>query len=293
MRKLTTLMIAAGLITACTNSPAKEDYGLSGRIILTGDSTASTYLPRFTPRTGWGQVFDYFVTDEAEVINLAADGRSTKTYIEEGRWDTLIEQVGPGDLVLLTFGHNDAFKRSERRYAAADGAFRENMIRFANEVQQKGGFAVIMSPVARRNFKDGIIRDSFPDYRANAEIAAQQSGIPFFDLTGVSMAYVQAMGVENSKKDFMWLTVDEMGALDPVYLQRNETDLQDDTHFTELGACGIARTIARELPAVFPPFKTLIANAYTSLPPITSGERTAEIQACAKDEQAKRKAAME
>ena len=160
--------------------------------------------------------------------------------------------MGEGDLVLLTFGHNDAFKISERRYAAADGAFRQNMTDFANQVQAKGGIPVILSPVARRNWSDGQMVDSFPAYRLNAELAADQAGARFMDFTGLSMAYFEALGVESTKTDFMWLSLEEMSDLHPVYLQRNDENLEDNTHFKEIGACGVAWVVAQNLPNVLP-----------------------------------------
>ena len=101
---------------------------LSGRIIIAGDSTAADYPLERAPQIGWGQVLDYYLPDDVEVINLAVNGRSTKSYVDEGRWDALIDEVGAGDIVLISFGHNDSRDDAPERYAAPEGAYRENLI---------------------------------------------------------------------------------------------------------------------------------------------------------------------
>src|SRR5215510_10308263 len=95
-------------------------------IHLAGDSTMAEKLPEKRPETGWGECLQSFF-DEKQVLvkNYAKNGRSTRTFISEGLWATLLEQVKAGDYVLIQFGHNDESKEKVDRYTPPDD-FRKN-----------------------------------------------------------------------------------------------------------------------------------------------------------------------
>lgn len=100
-------------------------------VFLAGDSTMANkpYQPG-NPEKGWGQVFPLYLKEGVTVENRAINGRSTKSFRDEGHWEKLIHQVKPGDFVIIQFGHNDQKTDSPERYAAADGEYRENLIQF-------------------------------------------------------------------------------------------------------------------------------------------------------------------
>ncbi len=115
---------------ACTADPRQ-------RVLIAGDSTASFYSAKYAPQTGWGQTLRYFINDNVVIINHASSGRSTKSFIDEGRWKDVLRDVRPGDIALISFGHNDARDDTPKRYTHPDTDFRDNLARFAKDVQVK------------------------------------------------------------------------------------------------------------------------------------------------------------
>ena len=120
-------------------------------IHLCGDSTmAEKNLSNGNPERGWGMMFQNFLDEGATVINYAQNGRSTKSFIDKGLWDKVLQAIRPGDYVFIEFGHNDAKESDPERYAAPWGAYQDNLRRFIDETRQKGGTPVLLTPVARR-----------------------------------------------------------------------------------------------------------------------------------------------
>src|SRR5438067_7727130 len=108
-------------------------------IYLAGDSTMAKKLPEKRPETGWGEMLGGFFQDGSVVIdNRAQNGRSTRTFISEGRWQAIVDALQSGDYVFIQFGHNDESKEKVDRYTPpAD--YRTNLIRFVTEVRSKNG----------------------------------------------------------------------------------------------------------------------------------------------------------
>ncbi|WP_191621428.1 rhamnogalacturonan acetylesterase [Marinihelvus fidelis] len=210
------------------------------RILIAGDSTASDYPVERAPQAGWGQALPYFTADGVTVINRAVSGRSTKSYIDEGKWDALLEMVQAGDLVLISFGHNDSRDDAPERYAPADGNYRDNMVRFARDIEALGATPVILSPAAHRLWEGPAMVETHGLYALNAGLAADEAGAAFIDLSNASLAYFESLGREPTKQDFLWLSPENANARFP-------DGVEDNTHFTELGACGVARVVALAL----------------------------------------------
>ncbi|MEL6955379.1 MAG: rhamnogalacturonan acetylesterase [Pseudomonadota bacterium] len=210
------------------------------RIVIAGDSTAADYPPERINQIGWGQALPYFLPNDVPVMNLAVNGRSTKSFIDEGKWVALVEQVGTGDLVLISFGHNDSRDDAPERHAPAMGAYKNNLERFVADVRSAGAQAVVHSPAARRLWEGPAMVETHGLYRLAAEQAAGESGAAFIDLSNLSLAYFEGIGREETKRDFVWLTR-------PHWKTGEMETLEDNTHFTFLGACGVARLITIEL----------------------------------------------
>ena len=110
------------------------------QVFLIGDSTLANKAPGDAPATGWGMVLqDYLESDKIKVQNHAVNGRSTKSFINEGRWATVLKEMKSGDYVFIQFGHNDSKDQDTSRYAAANTDYRKNLLRFVNETRSKGG----------------------------------------------------------------------------------------------------------------------------------------------------------
>src|SRR2546430_17633556 len=125
-------------------------------IYLAGDSTMAQKLPAKRPETGWGEMLSKFFQEGTVIIdNRAQNGRSTRTFISEGRWQTIVDALKPGDYVFIQFGNNDESKEKVDRYTPpAD--YRNNLIKFISEVRAKKASPVLLNPVRRCRFdKDG------------------------------------------------------------------------------------------------------------------------------------------
>ena len=99
------------------------------------------------PQHGWGQLLPKFFKDPAMIVNHAANGRSTRSFITEGRWQKLIDALQPGDWVIFQFAHND-----EKIFPDARGEFQDNLRRFVADVRAKQANPILATPCARRSW---------------------------------------------------------------------------------------------------------------------------------------------
>ena len=276
------LLLAAstGLLTACASvsGQAETPTFLSHRVLIAGDSTAADYPAERAPQIGWGQVIDYYLADDVTVLNRAVNGRSTKSYIDEGKWAALMDEMLPGDLVLISFGHNDSRDDAPERYAAAEGAYRENMVRFASDVKARGGVPVMLSSPARRLWEGPAMVETHGIYRRNAQIAAEEAETDFIDLSQLSLDYFETLGQAETKKDFFWMSVEQLEQHLPGHLERYPQGIEDNTHFKEIGACGVARIVAANLGALYPDL--IIEERFGRATGDDAG-RPADVYACA------------
>ena len=174
-------------------------------IHLMGDSTmAEKDLTGGNPERGWGMMFPNFVDSTFQVVNYAQNGRSTKSFIDRGLWDKVYNALQPGDYVFIQFGHNDAKADDPDRYAPAFGAYQENLRTFIRGARAKGATPVLLTPVARRWFKDGKLdRNCHTDYPAVMKQVAREEGVTLLDITTKSLDWLEGLGDEPSKAYFM------------------------------------------------------------------------------------------
>ena len=173
---------------------------------LMGDSTmAEKDLPKAGLERGWGMMFQNFLNpDEVKVVNYAQNGRSTKSFMDLGLWDQVYKAVNPGDYVFIQFGHNDAKADDPARYAAAWGAYQDNLRTYIDGVREKGGIPVLLTPVARRWFKNGQLdRNCHTDYPAAMKAVAEEKGVTLLDITTPTLDWIEGLGDEASKAYFM------------------------------------------------------------------------------------------
>lgn len=206
------------------------------QVFLAGDSTIAEKLPEKRPETGWGEALQaWFPSDEVVVVNHARNGRSTRTFIEEGRWDALLAELGAGDYVFIQFGHNDQSEHKVDRYTPPED-FKANLRRFVTDVSARDATPVLLTPVVRRRFdENGVFYDVhgvYPDL--TREVAAAENAA-LIDLHASSMAFLVAYGAERSKKLFLWLAPGDS----PNYPE----GLEDNTHFSPLGARAMASLV--------------------------------------------------
>jgi len=211
------------------------------KIFLAGDSTISIKETRAYPETGWGMPFAHFWDSTVTVVNRAKNGRSTRTFIEEGLWKSIYDEAGEGDYVFIQFGHNDESKEKVDRYTTPE-QYKINLTRFINEARQKKAIPVLFTPVSRRKFKDGKALDTHEEYSQLVKEVAKATNVPLIDLDRKSKELYQQLGEETSKLLFLQLQPGEH----PNYPEGKV----DNTHFSELGARLIAQIVLKELQAL-------------------------------------------
>lgn len=207
-------------------------------IFMAGDSTMSIKETKAYPETGWGMPFQYFFDSSVTVVNKAKNGRSTKTFISEGLWESIITNVKEGDYVFIEFGHNDESKEKVERYTTPD-EYKTNILRFIIETKAKKGIPVLLTPVSRRKFKDGQAIQTHDVYSALVRNIAEETGVIFIDLDEKTRSLYQRFGEQYSKYLFLQLKPGEH----PNYPDGKE----DNTHYNELGARLTAQLVLEEL----------------------------------------------
>lgn len=208
---------------------------------LVGDSTMADKPPLpVHPERGWGQLLREFMREPARVVNHAANGRSTKRFVDEKRWAHLLTQVQAGDVVVIQFGHNDQKADDPRRYAAADTDFKNYLRGFIAELRARQAVPVLATSVARRKFdREGRVQETLAEYtRATREVAAETS-VPLIDMDRLTRDQLQRLGPDASKPLFMWIPPGAYASL--------PRGLQDDTHYVESGARETAKLAADAL----------------------------------------------
>lgn len=228
-------------------------------IYLAGDSTMAQKLASRRPETGWGErLQQYFDMDRARVVNLARNGRSTRTFIEEGRWQEIADALRPGDWVFIQFGHNDASVEKVDRYTPpAD--YRRNLARFVAEARAKQANPVLLTPVMRRRFdENGVFFDAHGDYPGIAREVAAELRVPLVDMHRGSERVLREYGAEPSKALFLHIAPDTH----PNYPQ----GLRDDTHFSPQGAEVMAELAVAGIRESVPELAVLLAGAAAPAP---------------------------
>lgn len=221
-------------------------------VFLIGDSTmANKPDPDTNPERGWGQLLPRFVGPGASVSNHAVNGRSTKSFIDEGRWDAVVAALRPGDYVLIQFGHNDQKSEDPTRYTNPYTGYRRNLERFVNEARARGANPVLLSSIVRRNFNaQGTLVDTHGVYPWVTREVARDLGVPFIDLQLMTEDLVLRAGEEGSKALYVWTAPGEFA----MYPEGR----QDNTHLSVKGATEVARLAARALKAVGGPIAELV-----------------------------------
>lgn len=187
-------------------------------IFSIGDSTMAN-KGEGTEEAGWGQLMNEHLTDAIRVDNHAQNGRSSKSFIDEGRWQKVLDQLKPGDYVFIQFGHNDE-KADEKRHTDADTSFKDNLRKFITEAEDKGAIPVLFNSMVRRKFEGDKLTNTHGDYIKAPFEVAEEMGTYYVDAESISRKLVESMGPEDSKSLFMWFPPEK----------------KDDTHLNHTGA---------------------------------------------------------
>ncbi len=209
------------------------------KILIAGDSTAQTYQEeRDGLIRGWGQMLSLYLDSQLTVVNHAIGGRSTKSFIAEGRWEQLLKETTAGDIVLIQFGHNDSSTRPERHTSYQQ--YEENLLKMIRDVRQKKAIPVLLTSVVMRTFVNGnLVDDRLKGYPGIMRKVAKKHQVHLIDINLRTRDFITLLGDEASKPYYRWV---EPG-VDPV----KPDGLQDDTHTMEKGAKKVACFVAEGL----------------------------------------------
>ena len=224
MKKLISWFICSLLIFMLTSSSKTTT------IFVICDSTAAEKSnPQSNPERGWGMVLQGCFDGKIIVDNHAVNGRSSKSFIDEGRWKKVLDKIKAGDYVLIQFGHNDE-KPAPDRHTDPETTFAANLRRYVNETRAKGGIPVLLNSVVRRCW-----------------YVEKDMNVPFVDATKITHDIETQLGVIGSRKLHMWFRPGE----NPQIAKGR----QDNTHYNVYGAHVVANALADALAAQVPALK--------------------------------------
>lgn len=200
-------------------------------IFLAGDSTMQTYNESHKPQAGWGQfIQEYFDESVYTFHNHAIGGRSSKSFIVEGRLDHIINEIQKDDLLIVQMGHNDSTKQRPERYTEPFTSYKEYMEQYIDKARDVGAIPILITPVGRLHLVDEQYINDFPEYCEVLKLIAEEKNVELIDLNTISLHAFQEQTKEEVQSYFM--------------ISVNGTDC---THFTEKGAKKIAEIVSKEL----------------------------------------------
>lgn len=259
------LVCLAALLLCAVIMSAKEDKTIT--IFMVGDSTmANKDISGGKQERGWGMMLKNCFSDDVVVDNHAVNGRSSKSFISEGRWQAVLDKIKPGDYVFIQFGHNDE-KPDTARHTEPGSTFDDNLRRFVREAKERGARPVLFSSVVRRAFAESKTAVTDDDLRTNSSNnlvegdtlvdthgaylvsprrVAAEMGVPFVDANRITHDLEQRLGREGSKSLHMIFAPGETPSL--------PDGRQDNTHYNINGAITVATLLAdavcREVPGL-------------------------------------------
>ncbi|WP_189840664.1 rhamnogalacturonan acetylesterase [Streptomyces umbrinus] len=234
-RQVTTAALAAVPLAVAATGPAAA-ASPQGRprertLYIAGDSTAAQKYADAAPETGWGMTLPFFLRERLAVANHAVNGRSSKSFIDEGRLDVILAAIRPGDLLLIQFGHNDSKVADPTRYTEPWTTYQDYLRQYVDGARARGARPVLATSVERRKFDaDGNAVGTHGEYPAAVRALSAEEGVALLDIQALSIALWQRLGVEETKKYFNWTATE-----------------QDNTHFNPPGAIAVARMVGAEL----------------------------------------------
>lgn len=275
--KITLLLGLLFVLTAFT--PAKRNI----TIFTIGDSTmANKKLEGGNPERGWGQMLSRYFTDDITIDNHAVNGRSSKSFINEGRWDAVLSKIQKGDYVFIQFGHNDE-KNDPNRHTDPGTTFDANLKKFVEDTRAKGGIPVLFNSIVRRNFgkadgnavanaikqddirngidpkapKDSIeegetLIDTHGAYLISPKNVAKELNVTFIDLNSLTHKLVEGMGPQKSKELYLWVEPKTVPAL--------PNGREDNTHLNVHGASVIAEMAVKAVAEAIPELQQYVRH---------------------------------
>lgn len=201
---------------------------------MIGDSTMAIKDPKAFPETGWGMPFAAMFKKNVVVDNRAMNGRSTKSFVGEKRWDAVIANMKAGDFLIIEFGHNDE-KIEKPKVGTTIPEFKANLARFVSEARAKKATPILMTPIARRHFENGTLLDTHKGYDVAVREVADSLKVPMVDMHKRTSALLAQLGDDKSIALFNHV---------PPGTTNYPEGKKDDTHLNVEGAKQLAEIAA-------------------------------------------------
>ena len=209
------------------------------KVFMMGDSTMKYNNIFQYPQVGWGQVLHLFTKNEWLIEDHAENGRSTKSFIAEGRFDVILSRLQQGDYVICEFGHNDEKKQDPTRYTEPYGSYQENLKYIAEEVLKRGANIIFATPITRHKFIDGVCVNTHLDYPQAMLDFALENGYTCIDMNKLTMDLYTKLGEEETKKFHM--------IFPPNTYKYYKEGKDDHSHLRYEGAINVAELFVKEI----------------------------------------------
>jgi len=193
------------------------------------------------PQTGIAQAFDRYVKRDVVIYDRAENGRSSKSYIDEGWFAPVEKELREGDFLFIQFAHNDEKKQDPSRYTEPETTFRENLKLFIDAARAHGTNPVLITPAERKVFdEDGNLKETgHTPYVEAIKKAGEDFEVPVIDLFTLSREFLTKLGPVDSKKYYM--------NLEPGEYENYPEGVKDNSHLRYEGALVYGKMIAEEL----------------------------------------------
>lgn len=235
MQRIFPLILSLFVVASCVGlaqQAPEPSTGANIKIVLVGDSTVN-------PEGGWGPAFCALLSPDIDCVNLARNGRSSKSYYDEGLWANALAQHA--SYILIQFGHNDMPGKGPARETDPDTTYSANIRRYIEQARAAGAKPVIVTSLSRRNYRDGKLVEDLAAYAQAARRVAGEEGVPLIDLNAKSTKLLEGMTQEQADQYDAEGHPDAAGKKGP-----------DRTHLNDTGKAIFGRMVAADLARVCP-----------------------------------------
>ncbi len=224
-------------------------------VYIAGDSTVMTYKSGYNlyPQQGWGARLPEWFNAGISFTNNAIGGRSSKSFVDEGRLASILAVIQSGDYLFIQFAHNDT-SSDPAKHTDPFTTYKQYLRMYVDGARAHGATPVLVTPVGRRSTNsDGTFKNDFPDYCTAMKQVGTETNTPVIDLMSRSIAFYNSLGFASTTNVFLWLAAGQY----PNF----PNGVSDSTHFQEFGAIEIARLVKEGIQATSLPMKSFIKSA--------------------------------
>lgn len=229
------------------------------KIFWAGDSTVKENNYTSFPQTGMGQAFGLFVKKNYRIVNCAQNGRSTKSFIDEGRLDSISKSIGEGDYLFIQFGHNDE-KADEARHTDSFGSYQENLKKYVDVAVKAKAHPLLITPIYRRLFNEDnktLKENNHLDYPDAMIALAKELNIPVIDMCSITKKMIEDAGFEATKEWYLHV---------PAGKYPNFPDgKEDNSHLRYEGAYRYCNALANEIKKLSDEYSEMLLEADSDL----------------------------